>query len=414
MPVDGAPHRKILDLIDVLAIAAWQDARKAGRDSDANILLPIVGASHPESEYAQVYDMLDMAPAIHSQTGSKVFNDIMAASTKRKGRVLKNAKGQELTQAGKDSFLLVDAGESLEIDPMTKKIMLLFMSLADDDGVVRTDVDTLLVEYFKRPLTRTYRENVKKTIRGVAALKFFRSNGGGKNDVGEIPIQKGFDIQRGGKVTFVLNELFCAVAMRNAAFHDTDPVLCRTDDYTYPHAFEIGVRLNAHRHMNAGQANERRISVKCLLDSVKSFMTAEEVERNFRGQQTARIIAPMEKSLNHLVDIGYLEYWDYCHKNGAPLTDSEYQRGLDADGEEKPLPYGVAKDCLIEWKPARDFSGGLQAISDSRAARKREGEARKREKEAAEKRKQKRIAKKTEDAIAEKRAESAVPAQGEK
>lgn len=85
-------------------------------------------------------------------------------------------------------------------------------------------------------------------------------------------------------------------------------------------AYNMGYRIAMHKNMNAGKPNEDIIGVKTLLDCT-TLPTYEE-EKAGKRSYVQNIIDPFEKALNELQDFDVLK-WEYCHKNGEPLTKEE-------------------------------------------------------------------------------------------
>ena len=162
-----------------------------------------------------------------------------------------------------------------------------------------------------------------------------------------------------------------------------------------PHSWHIHKKLINHYSANMGKPNEYRLSVQALLDYVTSIPKPEDVPR----KETERIIAPMERDLNALVDLGVLDYWDYCRTNGEPLTDEEQAARLDDEGNDKVLPYRLAKDALITWKFANEYNREKR-LEAKEATRQKRIEAK-----TAREERSKRVQKKAERIAAQKLAE---------
>ena len=88
-----------------------------------------------------------------------------------------------------------------------------------------------------------------------------------------------------------------------------------------PNAYALLRKIAEHRNMNAGKPNADIISVKTLLKAA-ALPTYEELQQSNRAV-TQRIIDPFERDMN--INSDSYE-WEYCHKNGAPLTDEELNK----------------------------------------------------------------------------------------
>lgn len=170
-------------------------------------------------------------------------------------------------------------------------------------------------------------------------------------------------INRKGEIVFTFSAEFMAnVLSSKAPLMELDPAIFRTDDQYHKHAFSIAMRLYEHSNMNMGKPNETRLKVSNLIKDIPSLPKPSEIKAR---QETLLIIKPLERDLNHLADIGVLE-WDYCHSKDEPLTDEEQAQRLDENGEDKPLPYKIAKNLYITWA----FSYSNKAFREKKLANK--------------------------------------------
>ena len=374
---------RCLTLIELLALLAAQDARKAGRTEDEEALLSLVpfgtaldkNVMTLEQRNAVYEHIADDLPLL-VRGGGKQFTAAMGADTRTKGRVYANSEGITYTRAGKDNGLLiqsVEPGNMVGVDPGTNKLLLQVGNIIVKEGIptggettrVQTNIDELLGARGLQP-TRTNRENIRKQIRALMTMGWSWVDEDGTERIATIS-GGGAEIRRNGNVEITLSNNFTRLIMSHrSGIVPIDPLLLTTNDGRQRHAFSIGYRLASHSFMNHGKGNEYRISVKSILDYVKSLPSYEEVEATDRGHQTDRIIMPLERSLDYLEELGVLDGWDYCHKNGEPLTDEEQALRFDDNGEETTLPYDVAIGCLIEWTPKHKFVGAMQAAADAR------------------------------------------------
>ena len=149
---------------------------------------------------------------------------------------------------------------------------------------------------------------------------------------------------------------FLAVRLvRAAGINKRGEIVCTLDDWThkilsqyptmiYPHElYKLSAKRNPqsyaflheialHKRRNAGKKNEDIISVKTLL-KVSSLPLYKDVKGKGR-QVTQLIIEPFERDLNVLQSIK----WEYCHKNGEPLTQEELDK----------FDYSIFSECNIK------------------------------------------------------------------
>lgn len=246
------------------------------------------------------------------------------------------------------------------------------------------------------------RRKVKEEVLSLAGVSwnFVDENG----DFVRIPLAGGTCSVTRGKVSFVFSSEFMgAVLNRGAGRLALDPALLRTDDKRNPHAMPIGYKLASHSYQNIGKPNECTLSVESLLDFVNGIPAYEQVKESDRAY-TRRIIEPMERDLTHLVEIGFLKWWDYCHAKGEPLTDAEQDARITDGGEEGVLPYDIAITANIQWELAETYDEQRAETVKSRERRAELAEAAKQRNAE----RQKRIDRKIENNIAKKAAEKAM------
>ena len=99
-----------------------------------------------------------------------------------------------------------------------------------------------------------------------------------------------------------------------------DPVLLKADLKKFPDAIGIGFKLYYQRNINAGRV-ENILSAAALADTAN----LPDAEKNNDRHLEQRIISPIEKTLDHLCDIGFLKSWEYCGPKGRPLSKAELE-----------------------------------------------------------------------------------------
>lgn len=433
--VEYGLETRYVSLFELLMLMALQDAQRAGRTDDISALSSLIphdyGSNLTEAQEAEILSHIGEAKPDIVRGGSKVWTDIMGASSRNRtfrGDGIIAPIDTALTFAGANGDIVIhtnEAGKALSIDAGTMKLLYQLNAMVTKadratGGGVTADIETSFDELLQprgKTATRKNKDAIKRQIGTLseAKLKFQTS----EIEEGSISIASSvFYYRRGGKIRIALDPNFKKFVLgHNAGLTPVDPVLLTTDDVRHPHAWAIGNRLIAHAYMNYGRTTEHRISVASLLANVKSIPSIQELEdggesgkAGVRGDRnhTARIIAPLERDLNHLVEIGFLKDWDYCHSNDNPLTDEEQDARIGGDGEGVALPYSIAKNCLITWIPSNDYVGHMQAVTDARTRKKeRDTEGREAEAREAEKR-AKRIERKTENAIAQLRAKATI------
>lgn len=141
------------------------------------------------------------------------------------------------------------------------------------------------------------------------------------------------------------------------------PQLWALNDKRNPNSYYLLRKLMEHKNMNAGKRNEDLIAVKSLLEACPNIPRYNEVMSQSRHVNRL-IIEPFERDMNALEDT---LTWEYCHRNGDPLTGAE----LDT------FSYEVFAGALIRtiWKNYPDQTERLERkqarIEEAKAKRKR-------------------------------------------
>lgn len=379
----GREHHEV-SLFDLLALLAAGDARADGRDADAATaagLVPVMDGGQyltiTEEQGAEVLRHVGEPKPLIVRTGKNI-TDAMGASTRH--RMWFDGTSY-FTDAGTSGSLAIRStdGEKVLVSAGTNKLFTHFGGIVLRDGIASgpnevTRVTTSYAEVLQaRGLadTKKNRRRIREELEALKRMAFRWTDKKGTEH--DVPLQGGdVAVKRDGTITFTFSPDFMALVMgHNAGLLPVDRLLMTTDDWRHPHAFAIGYRLTVNAYMNRNKPNRWRLSVAKLLDYVKSIPSYEDVAAGDRAF-TRRMIEPLEHDLDYLYELGVLDFWDYCHTNGESLTDEEQDKRLDADGNDAPLPYDIAKDCLIEWRPTHGYEGHMQAVE---AARNRNREA---------------------------------------
>lgn len=121
-------------------------------------------------------------------------------------------------------------------------------------------------------------------------------------------------------------------------------------------AFYIARKMQEHRYMNAGKINERRISIRTLLEAAPFLATEEEVRagnRNFTDRITRPFMADLEEACFWL-GIG-TEGYELHYASGEKIPDKEllelkYETFIDAYVWFDELPDYPNQDKRVEKK----------------------------------------------------------------
>ena len=239
---------------------------------------------------------------------------------------------------------------------------------------VETTVSEMLEQRGIDPKNKKARAKLRKDIKALGdEIRWtFQTD---KGDFITIPLAGGAYAVKGEQVSFAFSaEYMAMIANRAAGRIPTPKELLTTDEKNNPNATSIGFKLCMHTYQNKGKTNENTLSVAKLLEYVNGIPTHDEVMVTDR-HYTTRIIKPLERDLNHLVKIGVIEYWDYCHTNGEPLTAEEQAARFDGNGNECVLPYEIAIVCNIQWRLAEEHPEHMKRVLESREQKRIDAEA---------------------------------------
>jgi hypothetical protein len=102
-----------------------------------------------------------------------------------------------------------------------------------------------------------------------------------------------------------------------------------------PVVFEIYSKLYTHARINQNKKKKKRkrksyeieiiniISIKFLLEAINDIPSYEDVIKDRHVQR--RIIEPLEKGLDELLNSEYLLEWKFCNAKGKPLTREQVE-----------------------------------------------------------------------------------------
>lgn len=114
--------------------------------------------------------------------------------------------------------------------------------------------------------------------------------------------------------------------------------LYKINGHYNPNSFYLLRRILEHKNMNVGKKNENRISVDTLLKACPNMPTYTEVMNTDRAVNR-RIIERFERDLD-AKEVSEVIRWNYCHRNGEPLTDEELVN----------IDYNLFQFLLIEFE----------------------------------------------------------------
>lgn len=353
--------------------------------------------------------------------GGAVFSQLTRAATRRnktaKSVTLKNRKGETVAT-------IQGLKDALALKPSSRKTFTLLdreatrMSMAgeyrhDGETVCRAELSVKDVAELYGITERSAKNRLRRDFKAIANETLTiekRGKGGGWVT---IPVAGGTYGIRGDRAAFTFSpDVMTYLFNPTASQIDLPPELFATDDTNHPAAFQIGVKLYTHDNQNHGEAAPDRLKLTTLLNAARELPTPEELAKG-RRSKTERIMGPFEAAMDHLVDVGALKAWDYCHENGEPLTPEEYQT-IETERElGRPTPWELAEGWLVTWELGRRYPKREAARMASREKRLEEKVAAKAKREKDAEASARRIRGKKETAIAKAMAEEELGARQE-
>lgn len=221
--------------------------------------------------------------------------------------------------------------------------------------VVRVETTVANVRsLYRQKDAKATRESIDEDLANLASITIRQEEAEGDLKIG-LPIAGDIWGRKRSNILFSFSPSFINLLTGGDAFSVYyPPALFGVNFKDNPHAWTIGKKLLNHSNSNLGKPNEYVLSVRALLEYVESIPSEAEVAAGDRAY-TRRIAEPLERDLNALVEIGVLDYWDYCHSKGEPLTDAEQAARFDKDGKEQPIDFKLAKSLFITWKPKKEY-----------------------------------------------------------
>lgn len=225
------------------------------------------------------------------------------------------------------------------------------------------------------------------------------------NDKGILAPDNGYDeYTRMFKVSIMpwaMKHVFALTSSKNPAHEEIFAI----DLQKHAPAWELAEKLIAFRWSNPEKEHELLISVDRLLKATPSIPSEEEVKAGNRNYKT-RIVNRFIKAMNHLQDVGVLEYWEWKHAKNEELTQQEQETMMNAKGDfTKPPDFKLFKTLYVAYALKHDDEEERQRKLEEKAKHREIAAARKQKQlNEAEKSKAK-IKQKAETKAAEKLAE---------
>ena len=165
---------------------------------------------------------------------------------------------------------------------------------------------------------KTARKQVKDELNTLynISLEWTEKNGKHEKDFAKTRLCDSVGIKK-GVILFNLTPAFFTY-LKNTPVMPYPPQLYRINSKYNPHSFFFLRKIAEHKNMNYSKSNADIIAVKTLLNASPEMPKYKDIAKG--GEITRRIIDPFERDMDALEDT---ITWEYCHKNGHPLTNEE-------------------------------------------------------------------------------------------
>ena len=211
---------------------------------------------------------------------------------------------------------------------------------------------------------KTARKQVNEELNTLynISLEWKEKNGKHEKDFAKTRLCDSVGIKK-GMILFNLTPAFYTY-LKNTPVMPYPPQLYRINSKYNPHSFFFLRKIAEHKNMNYSKSNADIIGVKTLLNASPEMPKYRDIAKG--GEITRRIIDPFERDMDALEDT---ITWEYCHKNGQPLSDEE----------TKAFTYELFEKLLIKitWKkyPDREFQKKVIPQAKQRGSREKQENA---------------------------------------
>jgi len=211
-----------------------------------------------------------------------------------------------------------------DLNEPTKKLLDFFCQDLTEGGAKSPLVKTSIDEYMSKRGLKNRKEAYKQVRSCLVTLGGAQVSWEQKEVTGAIKpyrfvnIADSGSLDSSGSIEFTFGATFFEV-LQGYAIMRLHALYWRLNAKYNPNSGYYLRKLHEHKNMNIGKDNEDTIAVDTLLDASPESKTYEEVMAGNRNL-TDRIIDPFERDMDALDEA---LTWEYCHRNGAPLTDEE-------------------------------------------------------------------------------------------
>ena len=194
---------------------------------------------------------------------------------------------------------------------------------------------------------KSAREQIKRELNTISHIRFhFQEIRKGKKRGGFVRLAiLGTNGLENGIIAAIFDTQFFEI-MQSYNIMQYPLSLYKINSHTNPNSWYFGRKITEHKNMNYFKPNADIISVETLLNSSPVMPTFEEVTNTDRHYKS-RIIEPFERDMNALDET---LTWEYCHENGAALTNEELEKLYNDDKSTPSYNIFIKLLVKITWK----------------------------------------------------------------
>lgn len=300
----------------------------------------------------------------------KATNALTKVRTTKKNFKLDKVTGAATIESESGDIVLKIKHYNDITDPRTSTYQLLdaITETLAETGRRSNVVELPLTEYMEKRGLKDRKETRKQVEEDLeiifnSSISLTESRNGKEQNFLDMRICDAKGIKN-GIISFSFGTTFFSLIKGYAVMYYPEP-LFKINGKRNPYSYPLGRKITEHKNMNAGKKNEDIIAVKTLLKACEGLPRKKDLKSR---QYKQLIIEPFERDLDALED---LLSWEYCHRNGTPLTQEELD-SFNYETFENAL-------ILVHWKNYPDQTKRLEdrqakideAISEKEAQKKR-------------------------------------------
>lgn len=340
------------------ALQAEIDAEDKAAQNENQIALPEFEARSGTERKDPLQKIVDKATEETIQgyiLQGKATNALTKAKPNKRNTSIDPVTGDATIKSGDITLKIKHYSDISDPRTSTYQLLDLITETLTRTGAKDHIVELSLSEYMERRGLKDRKEARKQVVEDLetlynASISLTESRSGKEQSFLDMRICDAKGIKN-GIISFSFGNVFFSL-LKGYAIMPYPAPLYKINGKRNPFSYQLGRKIAEHKNMNAGKKNEDIIAVKTLLKVCEGLPSKKEVASTDR-HYLSRIIEPFERDLNALET---MLTWEYCHRNGTPLTDEEL----------KDFSFETFENALIltHWK---DYPDQTKRLEDRQA-----------------------------------------------